>query len=246
MLKIGITSEFYKRDVIYKKDAEYIATGFGYISEVLENMSIPLILSQTTNQDIIDGYLDTIDGLILIGGQDVDPASYNSLNEGHSINCSVIRDEFEMKLIKGSLERNIPIFGVCRGLQIINTYFGGTLNQEVANVLEFTFDHSQNLETGNVNHRVDIIKEDSYIKKYLKQDKIMTNSLHHQSVDILGDSLFVTAKSEDGVIEGIESTMDEFIMAVQFHPEMMLLAENQYIKNLVSGFLDEIKKRSEK
>lgn len=162
--------------------------------------------------------LDPLDGLLVAGGVDVDPASYGESPHAETKGASSLRDACELALLGCALERGMPLLGICRGMQLINVWAGGTLIQHLPEhssqahlVTPGSFagsEHSVRLEQG------------SLIAEILGADRISVNSHHHQAIDRLGDGLCVSARCEtDGVIEAVEPTASAFALGVQWHPE---------------------------
>ena len=156
--------------------------------------------------------LDSFDGLILCGGGDIDPAYYGEPING-SVNIDAERDAAEFAVAKAFLKTGKPILGICRGCQLLNILFGGTLYQHI----ETAGMHKAN-ENGDMVHPV--IAASGSIVAELYGDRFTVNSAHHQAVKTLGEGLRVSMKSEEGVIEGIEHESLP-IVGVQWHPERM-------------------------
>lgn len=153
--------------------------------------------------------LNTCDGLLVTGGIDVNPSRYNKVNDGSIINDLSITnttDEIDYKWIKAFSDLNKPIIGICRGLQVINVFFGGSLIQDIKG-------HTKGSK--GMHHNVRLIK-DAYLYDCYKVDEKSVNSYHHQVIDKLGKGLKAIAYSDEGYIEAIEGNN---IYAVQWHPE---------------------------
>ena len=152
------------------------------------------------------------DGLLLCGGNDVEPKHYGEDVNG-AVKFDPARDEVELALIKAFLDAGKPIFGICRGLQLLNVYFGGTLHQDLENA-DFHTSHAD----FDIVHSAIAAEGSSFQAMYGKEFSI--NSFHHQGIKRLADGFKVTLTAPDGVIEAIEhETLP--IFAVQFHPEKM-------------------------
>jgi putative glutamine amidotransferase len=163
-----------------------------------------------------DAYLTAlgIEGLILTGGSDVDPARYGQPDTG-SIRIVPGRDQIEFALLRWMAERNLPVIGICRGMQVLNVFFGGGLVQDIRTRLQSPIPH----DTPDGLHRVQIV--DQRIAAVLNTSELVTNSHHHQGTtnDLLADDLTVFAISEpDGVIEGVLHR-EKPVIGVQWHPE---------------------------
>lgn len=155
-------------------------------------------------------WIDVLDGVLLTGGADIEPERYG--HDNTSSKTEPHRDEIEFALLGNAIDRGLPVLGICRGLQVVNVFAGGTLNQHVPehmryDVLPHEGAHAVTLEQGTALHDV-------------YGDEAVVNSLHHQTIDALGDRLRISARAHDGTVEGIEMT-DAAVVAVQWHPEMM-------------------------
>jgi putative glutamine amidotransferase len=151
-----------------------------------------------------------VDGLVLTGGADIDPARYGHPNTGSQIEPE--RDHVEFVLYETALADGIPVLGICRGFQLINVHHGGTLHQSVP-------EHSRyDIPPGEPSHDVEIVEDSMLYGLFGATHRV--NSLHHQTADEIGEGLVVTARADDGVAEGFE-TADGEVLAVQWHPEMM-------------------------
>jgi putative glutamine amidotransferase len=165
------------------------------------------------------------DGVLFAGGEDVDPAFYGEEKKHQSVQDHHPRDEFEFSLLEGALARRAPILGICRGVQMINVRFGGTLYQDMDEDAQASLPHHQvNLGKSRQEptHTVLVTDSESSLGAIVR-GACRVNSLHHQAVKRLGRGLKVTARSEDGFVEAVESAEEyPFLMAVQWHPEEMV------------------------
>jgi len=165
------------------------------------------------------------DGILFTGGEDVDPSFYGEKKQHENVHDHRARDEFEFALLEGALARRAPILGICRGVQMINVGFGGSLYQDMKEDAEPQFEHRQT-DLGKTRqeatHSVLVTDADSSLGSIV-QGACRVNSLHHQAVKRVGRGLKVTARSEDGFVEAVESAEEyPFLMAVQWHPEEMV------------------------
>ena len=206
--------------------------------------AIPLIIAFPDDVSKVDqlaqDYVQLIDGLMLPGGPDVDPTFYGE--EPHpKIGMTLYqKDRFEIALIKAALAADKPIFGSCRGIQIMNVAMGGTLYQDLESQYpELKIQHPQATLGQFATHHVELTA-DSKLAKLYGQSTIKVNSRHHQAVKAVGKGLKVTAVAPDGVVEGMESTDTDLFLGVQWHPENMWQQEDPQQLVVFQDFLDRI------
>ncbi len=190
-------------------------------TEMIERTGgVPLMVARPENPEDFDPIAEAMDGLFIMGGVDAHPKRYGeSIHTG----CGEIdegRDRVELELIKRAYDKKIPILGVCRGLQIINTYFGGTLYQDIPSEFPSTVLHKSDdvTERKKLVHMIHI-EPSSHLDRILGQQEFMVNSLHHQGIKTIGSGLLQSAHAPDGLIEGIEHPDYPFCLGVQWHPE---------------------------
>ena len=162
-------------------------------------------------------------GVILLGGSDVDPALYGETPHSTTEIVAKPRDEYEIALARAALGRDLPVFAICRGIQLLNVALGGSLIQDIPAQVAQHLDHQPAGGAGQVAHFVDVTPA-SRLAELLHGDLDANgfcgvNSRHHQAVNVLGDGLKVTARAVDGVIEAVERPASRFCVAVQWHPE---------------------------
>lgn len=163
--------------------------------------------------------LDLLDGLLLAGGADIDPASYGEPAHPETLDTVPERDRFEIALVRGAVERDLPVLGICRGMQLINVAYGGTLLQH----LPERFGHHEHLRVAGTfdgaDHDVDLV-EGTLAARAAGETRHATKSHHHQGVDRLGEGLQISGSSAiDGLPEAIEMPDKSFVLGVQWHPE---------------------------
>lgn len=207
-----------------------------YTKSIIKNGGIPLILPITDDEEIIKSYVECIDGLILSGGRDINPYLYGeNFNQGIGV-ISPERDDFEFKLLDYFYSTQKPILGICRGLQLINVYFKGSLYQDIK-YMGSSLNHSQDFYPDLTVHKVKFIDKDNFLYK-LYGEKISTNSFHHQMIKKLGDNLTVIGCADDGVIEAIQNKNHKFLYGVQWHPEMMAARKNEDMNKIFLEFVN--------
>lgn len=185
----------------------------------------------------IDQILDLVDGIIFSGGGDIDPKLYGD-EEMHPTTDGIDagRDELELPLLRAAVERDIPTFCICRGVQVLNVALGGTLYQDVADQFSPEIQHrqhEQNISKEHPGHTV-AVEPDSLLAITYGQAEIGVNSFHHQSLKEVAPELRVNAVAPDGTIEGVEHTGKTFVLGVQWHPEMMFTAHDEHLKPFVA------------
>jgi putative glutamine amidotransferase len=228
---IGITGAYMKRN----EHMEGLYVHHDYHKTVAANGGIPVILP-FINPEITLETLPLCDGIILSGGEDVDPQFYGQdphINLGPTLPD---RDLVEIEIVKYAIRNNIPILAICRGVQILNVALGGTLIQDIPSHMKEPIQHSQTVERRRDTHWVKI-SEDSKLFQILGSDQIRVNSLHHQAIDMVAMDLRVVASSSDGIIEAVEYIgSSTFTVGVQWHPESMASTNNS-MNNLFIQFI---------
>lgn len=206
-------------------NVQMVHTPYNFVKGIEQAGGTPIVLP-IADLKHIKTYADCIDGLLLTGGQDIAPRFYNEEPIPELRETLPIRDTFELTLIEEMTRQKKPIFGICRGLQIINVANGGTLYQDIDSQAGMSIKHAQATLPHFVEHSI-ITKENSLIRQILGK-KAYVNTLHHQAIKDLAPNLIATATSPDGFIEAIESNDDDHvIMAVQWHPETLLDSNNK-------------------
>lgn len=178
------------------------------------------------------------DGLLLSGGEDIDPFHYGQTPTEKCGEINKIRDRVELKMLEAFLATGKPVFGICRGVQLMNAYFGGTLHQDIQEIAGCRHEDWLRKNTGN--HTV-ILCPDTKLSAIMGVEKCLVNSLHHQAVDRAAPVLTVCAVSEDGIIEAVEHPDHKFCIGVQWHPEHMSAFSAQQ-RRLFRAFTDACKK----
>lgn len=180
-----------------------------YARAVLAAGGLPVYLPSHADPT---AYAERLDGLLLSGGSDVDPGRYGHESESDMFPPEPARDEFELRLLDGAARTGIPVLGICRGIQIINVFGGGTLHQHVASHARF------DLATNTTVHEVAFTPGSTAAEIYGPSREV--NSLHHQTLDEIAAGFRATGHAGDGTVEAIEADEQSWL-AVQWHPEMM-------------------------
>jgi len=196
------------------------AIGISYISAIEDSGGTPILLPLVQNSSCIADFLSVIDGLLLSGGVDADPFLYGEEPRPALGRIDVDKDRVEMLLITKALEMDLPVLGICRGIQILNVAAGGTLYQDISMCSGIVLKHHQDAPRSYATHVIEV-QEGSRLLNILGQSSIRVNSFHHQAVKKAAPGFIVSAVARDGIVEGIESAHHSFAIGVQFHPEMM-------------------------
>lgn len=185
-----------------------------YSKSIVMAGGTPILIPLGGEDDDIKNYIDIIDGLILSGGEDINPLFYGE-NPTNKINyTSPERDEYEKKLYLKALEEDMPILGICRGLQLMNSVSGGNLYQDINMQVENSNGHSPvGISKSNLYHTVNIVKNSKLFNIFCEEE-IKVNSFHHQAIKKLSDKFIISAQSSDGIVEGIEHKYNTFVLGV--------------------------------
>jgi len=208
-----------------------------YLRSITDNGGIPLMLPVTTTLATIDRYVGLIDGLLLCGGQDVDPLKYGEEPLEKLGGIDPQRDTYELALIKAVHAAHKPIFGICRGLQILNVCYGGTIYQDLSYMPtgQGTIKHLQAQLPAYGMHHVQVTTS-STLADFLGETVLTVNSFHHQTLHKIAAGFKAVATAPDGVVEAIEATTGGLQLAVQWHPEEMQ-AVNPVMARLFAKFI---------
>ena len=191
-----------------------------YLRAVKAAGGAPLILSPLAGADEAGTLLDACDGLLLTGGEDVEPALYGAEPAPQLGAVDPARDRFELALFQEARERGIPILAVCRGIQLVNVALGGTLWQDLPTERAGAVVHNAPGARNARTHAVRV-REGSRIADAVGATRLSVNSFHHQAVRDLATGLVATAWADDGLIEGVEAEGGSWLLGVQWHPEEM-------------------------
>jgi putative glutamine amidotransferase len=197
---------------------------------------IPLIVPPIASDGFADGVLEAVDGLVLTGGEDVDPQLFGATRHAATDAANAPRDQCEIALALGARARGMPTLAICRGAQVMNVACGGTLVQDIPTERPGSLVHNRDGDRNARVHAVDL-DADRTLAHVLRECRVQTNSFHHQSVDRVGAGLRVTARALDGIVEGIESSdASWWMLGVQWHPEELMATPEEWDRALFAGF----------
>jgi putative glutamine amidotransferase len=196
-----------------------VALSDDYAQGVERAGGIPVVIPYVEDPETVRLLARRLDGLLLAGGEDVDPARYG---ESPRVGLGTVipeRDELELRLFHEMMALGKPILGICRGIQLINVALGGTLYQDLPREWSGRTAHNQKARRDHVSHAVRV-KPGTRLSSLLGgREQLHCNSFHHQAIRDLGHGLMPVAWDEDGLVEGVEHTLHPFLVAVQWHPE---------------------------
>lgn len=191
-----------------------------YVEAVEKAGGVPVIMPVVCNEEVIETQIKNVDGVILSGGYDVNPLCYGEepMQELGFIFPKI--DQYQLKAIEYCKIFNKPLLGICRGMQILNVAYSGTLYQDISYVDGCSIKHMQSSKRNAPGHNVEVA-EGSHLYHILGS-KAVTNSFHHQCIKRIAPGFKVAAVAKDGIIEAIENEEDVFTLGVQWHPESMV------------------------
>lgn len=207
-----------------------------YTRAIEEAGGIPLLLPIYKNKEDLTLILNTVDGVLLTGGNDIDPLLYGEIDRGKCGRIVPERDNQDIAIAQYiAYKTSKPMLCICRGIQVLNVAMHGSLYQDLESDGPFYQHMKKNYPMNAITHSVSV-ERGSLLYKILGKSSIGVNSFHHQSIKSIGDRLKATAKSEDGVIEAVELEGAEFILGLQWHPEKMYDSEEQ--KKIFAAFIE--------
>lgn len=245
---IGITLNYSTTDTlgvnegIGAKTQDWQLLASDYIRSVEKAGGIPVLLPIVEDADSIWDFVKSLDGILFSGGADINPRLYGEEPIFGLGTVDTLRDDFEYKLLKRVLEEtSIPVLGICRGFQLINIAYGGTLYQDMKSQRPEGMNHGLGIYPKHYPAHTVKIKEGTWLYEVFGEE-IGTNSLHHQAAKDVGKGLKQVMYASDGLLEGVELEGDRFVVAVQWHPEMMVPADEKYL-NYFTKFVEVCSKK---
>jgi putative glutamine amidotransferase len=238
---IGITTS-----VTVDKVPERAYVNSTYIRAVQAAGGIPLLLTPHFTPEVQAALWQRLDGLILTGGGDIEPARFGEPRHPSVDDVSPARDELELGLTRRAVTDDVPLFAICRGIQVLNVALGGSLVQDLPSEWPNALVHSQKAPRHEPTHPVKVMGEGTRLGRALGSLELEVNSMHHQAIKRLGDGLREVAWAPDGVIEGVEMAGDDrFVLGVQWHPEE-LVGHDQAARNLFSAIVDAARRHAQR
>lgn len=226
--------------VTVAKDPERAYVNAAYLAAVQEAGGVPVPLPPQLDERSLPELAQRIDGLLLTGGGDLDPATFSEPPHPTLYEVSRARDRLEISLVRSFMEARRPILAICRGIQVLNVALGGSLYQDVATDPGTAIKHDRNEGPRDQPAHPVKVAPRSFLARVLGDEELEVNSMHHQAVKALGRGLVAVAHAPDGIIEGVEldhPDSSHFVLGVQWHPEE-LIAKDPAARRLFSAFID--------
>ncbi|MBP2653252.1 MAG: Peptidase family protein [Firmicutes bacterium] len=217
---IGVTSSVLVRNDGMMAGGERFFVNRDYLDAVIQAGGMPIILPLATTDKLVKCQVEKVDGVILAGGGDIDPQYYGEEPLAGLEQVFPERDEHELKVLQFACQHGKPVLGICRGIQLMNVAFGGSLYQDLSFVKAPILQHHQSSQKAVLGHTANIVG-DTILASIFKASKVRTNSFHHQAVKTVAQGFLVSSRTDDGIVEGIENAAIR-LLGVQWHPEMMV------------------------
>ncbi|NWF68241.1 MAG: gamma-glutamyl-gamma-aminobutyrate hydrolase family protein [Chloroflexi bacterium] len=209
------------------------------VSAIVHAGGVPVLIPTDMPDEDTRALYETVDGLLLPGGGDVDPQFYGAERHGATQTPDLSRDVLELKLVRWAVDDDLPLLGICRGNQVVNVALGGTLTQDIPSEVQTPIKHdmpNRPLERVLRAHEVQVQPE-SHLARILQGTRFPVNSLHHQAIQQPAPGVNVTAHADDGVIEALEVPNKRFAVSVQWHPEDLYL-DDSAMQRLFQAFIE--------
>lgn len=247
---IGVIPDYVKGEKGSYSTRDFYALRANYIEMVNKAGGASLMLPY--DYDLIDDYINSLDGLVVVGGYfDINPARYNEKEIHKTVKLNEIRENFEHEFISRALniktsKKNglkIPFLGICNGMQLLNVLHGGSAIQHIpdenGNYMNHEQSHNDQFNDYAIPYHDVIIKEGTHLAKIIENEKIKTNSSHHQAIRNTGKGLQISANASDGIIEAIEDPNHNFCIGIQWHPEFDISnADRKIFEKFIAAAID--------
>lgn len=224
------------------EETERVFLNYEYFHAIRSFGGIPLLIPTKGTEEEYAWLLDQCDGLLLTGGNDLDPALFGETVWNDTVKIAVERDQSEWILCRLAVERELPILGICRGIQVMNVYFGGSLYQDLPTQYPTEVAHSMEKPYNRTAHDC-LLEPNSPLRNLLQQETIAVNSHHHQAVKAAAPGFQVMGRCSDGVIEAVWDPSVSFRWGIQWHPERIWDQEESSAR-VFEAFLSACKRNS--
>lgn len=221
-------------------DKTSLSVFFAYTRAIEKAGGLPLVLPYVENGALLDEFIASCDGIFLTGGMDIEPMRYGEEKLPKCGECQPNRDTLEFAVLERTIKADKPILAICRGCQLVNVYFGGTLYQDLPSERPSDIRHVQSGDPFAPSHDI-LIEEDSPLFRITGRAQMPGNSFHHQAVKAVGEGLSVMARAADGGIEALYRPSSRYLRAYQWHPERMVNTDGDNLK-IFEDFISEARK----
>jgi putative glutamine amidotransferase len=234
---IGILANFAVDKESQFPGQEKIYVNRDYITALEQAGAIPILLPMTSKQELIRAHIQLVDGILISGGYDLHPFTYGEEPHPKLEEVCPERDHYEIEVVQVAASLKKPILGICRGLQLMNVAFGGSLYQDMS--LHQPKTTLQHWQKGPIDMEYHTVTIETHTKLYtiVGEKQLVTNTFHHQAIHRLATCFQVSARSFDQVIEAIESPEADFLIGVQWHPEKMI-HQSSPMRKLFKAFVE--------
>ncbi|HVJ48017.1 gamma-glutamyl-gamma-aminobutyrate hydrolase family protein [Desulfitobacterium sp.] len=204
-----------------------------YVESIRKAGGQALLLPPVQTKEEAEELVSLVDGIVLTGGGDIAPVFLGEQPKRGIGGCIPERDQSEILLAQLALKDDLPILGICRGIQVLAVAAEGKIYQDIRSECPLAFEHNQTAPRECAWHEVEIL--DSRLSRIMGAEQVQVNSLHHQAVSLVPEGFILNAVARDGIIEGIEKLGAKFCIGVQWHPEV--LRNDEYSRKLFKGFI---------
>ena len=213
-----------------------------YLAALENARLVPIVAAPLREARAADALMERVDGLVLTGGADVNPALYGESHHPMLGPVSDIRDSWEIALVHAAQRRGKPLLARCRGAQVLNVSLGGTLVQDLPTQRPSDINHDPDCPRDSRTHPIELAAE-SRLGRALGVTRMAVNSVHHQAIARVADELRIVATAPDGVIEGVESAAESswWCVGVQWHPEDLIATAEPWARDIFSAFATAIR-----
>ncbi|WP_026692281.1 gamma-glutamyl-gamma-aminobutyrate hydrolase family protein [Peribacillus kribbensis] len=228
---IGITAT-----TLFAEGFDSVYLHYSYVESIRKAGGVPIVLPTGSTEEA-RSWVNLCDGILLSGGEDLNPFYFGEEPHPKLGRVQAERDETELDIILYASRQKKPILGLCRGIQVLNAAFGGTIIQDIESEVPGCIKHTQLAARKTATHSITIEKS-SLLYEIAGEERLLVNSFHHQAVGRVADKLKVTSVSSDGVIESVEAKhpSEGWMLAVQWHPEEMI-GESPVMQQLFTEFI---------
>jgi putative glutamine amidotransferase len=226
----------------YTRDGSHSFAGISqtYIHAIEAAGGLPSLIHLSHESAVLNAHYQRCDGLLFAGGGDVDPAHFGAEPHPQLGSVDALRDEVELMLARRAAADGLPMLGICRGVQLLNVAFGGTLYQDIPAELPDALDHYASRHAPSRAHMAHSLELDptSWLAERIGASELAVNTFHHQALREVATSLRITGRAPDGVIEAVEGNGPNFVVGVQCHPEELWNRADARWAHVFAGFVD--------